>query len=74
MFFEEFQVPFGFNRNFLSQCLQRLDKCIYIYQEIECLDTFSNTDFIQKLLNQVEKYSISLVEQFNITYDGKESK
>ena len=34
----------------------------------------SNTDSIQVLLHQAEKCSISLVEQFNITYDGKEPK
>ena len=34
----------------------------------------SNTDSIQVMLRQAEKCSISLVEQFNITYDGKEPK
>ena len=31
-------------------------------------------DSIQILLRQAEKSSISLVEHFNITYDGKEPK
>ena len=35
---------------------------------------FSNTDSIQVLLHQEEKYSIRLAEQYNIIYDGKEPK
>ena len=34
----------------------------------------SNTDSIQALLRQAEKCSISLVEQFNKIYNGKEPK
>ena len=58
----------------LSQVFQRLDKYVYIYQEIDCRSLCSNTDSIQVLLRQAEKCSISFDEQFNITYDGKEPK
>ena len=48
-----------------------------MYTYIENLTVFTiclNTDSIQVLLRQAEKYSISLTEHFNITYDGKEQK
>ena len=53
----------------LGQIFQRLDKYVYIYQEIDCFTIYSNIDSIQVLLRQAEKCSISLDEQFNIIYD-----
>ena len=58
----------------LSQIFQRLDKYVFIYQEIDCFTLCSNTDSIQVLLRQAEKCSTSSDELFNITYDGEEPK
>ena len=58
----------------LSQIFQRLDKYVYIHKKLTVFTLCSNTDSIQVLLRQAEKSSISLNEQFNITYDGKETK
>ena len=47
--------------------------CTYV-KKLTIFTLSSNTDSFQVLLHQVEKYSVSLLEQFNITYDGKEPK
>ena len=54
---------------YFYQIFHRLDKYIYVYQEIDCLYTTLNTDFIHVLLHQAEKYSMSLIEQFKITME-----
>ena len=58
----------------LSQTFQKLDKYVYIIKKMTVFTLCLNTDSIQVLLRQVEKCSISLVEQFNATYDGKKPK
>ena len=52
---------------FLNQVFNRLEKYQQIYHEIDCLHFCTNTNFRQASKHREEKYSISLVEQFNIT-------
>ena len=51
-----------------SQILLRLDN----YSKLTVFTLCSNTDSIHVMLHQAENYSISLVEQFNTPYDGKD--
>ena len=58
----------------LSQIFQRLDKYDTNMKKLTVSTLCSNTDSIQVLLCQAKNSSISLFEQFNIKYVGKEPK